>query len=64
MTVARHCEGPGCETWQRMASNLKQHGWLDVTEVETEVVHHFCGWDCAMKYAAQFEPPTVIEGAP
>lgn len=31
-----------------------------VGEPDGVVVHHFCGWDCVMKYAAKQPIPTVI----
>jgi hypothetical protein len=56
-----HCDGPGCEVHARVLAALGRPpvGFLLVTSYE-EPDHHFCSWDCAMKFAAQREPMTVI----
>lgn len=37
-------------------------GFIEVRQIDPagEAVHHFCGWDCLMQFAAQVPLPTVI----
>lgn len=64
MSIERifYCDAEGCNHHVESSSKEPEcPGWLLVTETGHEPVkHHFCGWDCAMKYAAQFPAPTVI----
>ncbi len=64
MSIERvfYCDAEGCDTHiGSLYAEPECPGWLIVTETghEPETLH-FCGWDCAMKYAAKFPPPTVI----
>jgi hypothetical protein len=56
-----HCEGPGCEAHAKTADPppYLPRGFVATREVAGVGVedHHFCGWDCLMRYAAQFPPP-------
>jgi hypothetical protein len=49
-----HCDAKDCDTH---GSDAYPH-WLTVSGDGEPL--HFCAWDCLMKYAAQFDPPTVI----
>jgi len=57
-----HCDAEDCTTHVgSLHAEPECPGWLLVTETgHKPVKHHFCCWDCAMKYAAKFPPPTVI----
>jgi len=45
------------------AGRLPGSGWVKTVEYGSgESVEAFCSWDCVLKYAATFEPPTVGEG--
>jgi len=66
MTIERiwYCEGPECLTHIRTSrTSTVPIGFLLVTEGahEGDQDHHFCGWDCVMRYAAALPPPEVIE---
>lgn len=52
-----HCDGPDCERhWSAYA-----HRQLEMPVITNAgPTLHFCGWDCVLKYAATYEPPTVI----
>jgi hypothetical protein len=56
--IARHCDGIGCDTWQRNNSRLPDEF---LTVASHDEIWHFCCWDCLLKYAARFEPVEVIE---
>lgn len=48
MATAIHCDNPHCNTW---AFTPDDH-WLRVTYInDHSEMHHFCGWDCATRYA-------------
>ena len=54
-----HCDGPGCETHAKTAAKGRAAmGFLTVSGDGPP--NHFCGWDCVMKFAAQFDPPEII----
>lgn len=57
MTVERtyHCDGPDCRNHATSATGLPAT-FLRVTGDGT---HHFCQWDCVMRYAAQYPTETV-----
>jgi hypothetical protein len=54
-----YCDGPDCECHARTAAKGRQPtGFLCVTGDGEP--RHFHNWECAMRYAAQFEPPEII----
>jgi hypothetical protein len=62
-----HCEGPDCIAHQHvgvpnMDAGRLPAGWLRVVEYgDTGPSDEgFCGWDCVLKRAALFGPPTII----
>lgn len=62
-----HCSAPECKTSQHVGANtmaagrLPGSGWVKTVEYGSgETVEAFCSWDCVLKYAATFEPPTII----
>jgi hypothetical protein len=58
-----HCDEKGCRTHiPSMYTKPEEQGWLFVTETGQAPGRtlHFCCWDCLMKHAAQFPPPTRI----
>lgn len=61
-----HCEAD-CENHAHvgpdtMAADRLPVGWLRVTEFggSTDPQEAFCGWECLLKHAATYEPPTII----
>lgn len=74
MSIERvyYCDGPDCG--DQHTGGLPTHaktkhppphlpfGMLEVRELDEvgETVHHFCTWNCALKFAAKIEPPTII----
>lgn len=57
--LARHCDRDGCDTWQRLDTDLPNHFW-DVTQDDT--TNHFCSKDCLLHWAADSEPVETIGG--
>lgn len=74
MSVERtyYCEGPGCgpeheggNPCHARTASPPPHlpsGFIETRgRVEgVDDIHHFCGWDCLMKYAAEQPVPIVI----
>jgi hypothetical protein len=66
MSVERilYCEAPDCERHVRSASPPPYipGGFLEVRQSanNADSVWHFCGWDCAMRFAATQEPEEVV----
>lgn len=71
-----YCEGPDCggdgglvgghsSVHVRLATPppYLPPGFIEVREGGHDGVdeHHFCSWDCLMKFAAKFPPPERIE---
>lgn len=63
MSIARSyvCDGPDCPSHTK-TTNPPPHlpgGYIETREVTEhgEHTHHFCTWDCAMKFGAGFAPP-------
>lgn len=63
MSIERifHCDGPDCDRHVRTRRDSPPM-FLTVHD-DTAPDVHFCGWDCALRYAAQKEPETVISGS-
>ncbi len=61
-----HCDWKGCDAHvHTIAAKPESPGWFTVTETGQDTKPlHFCTWDCILKYAAQFEPPTIIPMRP
>jgi hypothetical protein len=61
-----YCDAPDCDCHGGAQDGHRQPpvGFLTVTESGADPARflplHFCGWDCALKYAAAQEPTTVI----
>lgn len=62
-----HCEGPGCEHHSHvgipsMQADRLPPGWIKVVEMgdQEPTTFGFCCWNCVLKFAAEFEPPTII----
>lgn len=73
MSVERvyYCEGPTCgdapDGNSRHARTATPPPYLPVGVIETrerydgeDQLHHFCSWDCVMKYAAAQPVPEVV----
>lgn len=60
MTIERvfHCDGPECERHMR-TTKAKPRMFLTVTR-DIDPTMHFCGWDCALRYAAAREPTVYV----
>ena len=58
MSLARHCDGLNCDTWQRLDSEIRQD-WIDVSEEGEQT--HFCSADCLLLFYARRAPEEVIE---
>lgn len=60
MSVERvfYCDGPDCERHVRTTGTLPPV-FLTVNE-DADHAHHFCGWDCVLKYGARMPPEEVI----
>jgi hypothetical protein len=61
-----HCDWKDCYGHVSTIMAKPEHpGFLTVTETGSGTRPlHFCTWDCLLKYAAQFEPPTIIPMRP
>lgn len=61
MSIERvyYCDGPDCENHARTAGDLPPTSFLAVRE-DTAASHHFCGWDCLLKFAATKPPIEAI----
>lgn len=62
---AYHCDGPDCETHIAPIATPPPYlpsPFMEVRYVEPDGqhAHHFCGWDCLMKYAAKQPLPEVF----
>ena len=59
MSIERvyYCDWRECECHVRTASNHPPEPILTVAG-DADGSHHFCGWDCLLKFAAE-KPPEV-----
>lgn len=65
-----HCSGPGCEVHQHMGHSTYETGrlpigWVRLVEYSAngqQAEAAFCQTECAMKWCATKEPPTIIDG--
>jgi hypothetical protein len=51
------CEGPDCDSHQRSElgdTPPYRSGWVSVSDGSGP--HHFCSWDCLLRYGAKREP--------
>lgn len=64
MSIERvyYCDGPDCLTHSRTASLSLPAGFFRVDEGEGHE-HHFCSWDCILRYAATMPAMEVIPAA-
>lgn len=62
MSIERtfHCDGPDCEAHAKTAGVQPPFGFLAVRE-DANHEHHFCTWDCLLKFAAQKPPTETIQ---
>lgn len=66
MSIERtyYCESPDCEvhTATATAPPYVPMGFIETRQTDStgEEVHHFCSWDCCMKFAAAQPMPEVI----
>lgn len=61
MSVERtfYCDGPDCERHVQ-TQKPRPPVFLTVDQFEGPELH-FCGWDCALRYAGNVEPEETIE---
>lgn len=55
-----HCDQAECERHVRTAAARPSAGAGFLTITGWGKPLHFCGWDCVLRFAAQFEPELVI----
>lgn len=63
-----HCEGPDCESHAHVGADTMEAERLPIGFVKLiwyggngrDSLHGFCSMDCAMKFAAKFDPPEII----
>lgn len=60
MSVAWHCDGPDCDTWQKIGSTMS---FIEINEInpDGQSTFHFCKWDCVLKFSAGIEPTMSFE---
>lgn len=58
MSTALHCDGPGCDTWQKVGDMDHQQGWVKVDE-DARHPKHFCSWRCVRAFAERKVPVPV-----
>ena len=57
MTLARHCDGPDCDTW----TYTQTDGWHAVTQLYGDQQQRdYCSVDCLMRDHASIEPITEV----
>jgi hypothetical protein len=65
MSIERifHCDWSECEAHVRTVLARPATGFLTLTEQwpGRRATHHFCSWDCVMRFAAAKEPLELIE---
>lgn len=56
--IAWHCDGPGCDRWQRVYAwpDTWTASWIGIPDANL----HFCTWDCVLKYAATKTPTEEV----
>lgn len=61
MSIERvyYCDWRECEAHARTAGALPPTTFLAVTE-DTSREHHFCSWDCLLKFSAEKPPIETI----
>jgi hypothetical protein len=61
MSIERvyHCDWRECECHARTASARPPESIIEVAE-DADQTHHFCGWDCLLKFAAEKPPEVTI----
>jgi hypothetical protein len=54
------CDWRECENHARTASESLPTAMIAVAEGDADRPHHFCGWDCLLKFAAEKPPEEEI----
>jgi hypothetical protein len=54
-----YCDAADCERHVQTMDTHAPAGFLTVTG-DHQGRHHFCSWDCVLKYAAAMEPIEII----
>jgi hypothetical protein len=54
------CDWRECEGHVRTASDSLPNTMIAVTEGDADRPHHFCGWDCLLKFTAEKPPEETI----
>ena len=64
MSIERvfHCDGPDCQVHIRTMAARPATGFLTATEQwpGRRATHHFCSWDCVLRFAAAKTPLEAI----
>jgi hypothetical protein len=61
VTIERtfYCDAPECSGYAKTTTPRAPYGMLTVSGSHMGV-HHFCSWDCVLKYAAAREPVETV----
>ncbi|MFD3594362.1 hypothetical protein ACFWU5_16685 [Nocardia sp. NPDC058640] len=65
MSIARHCDRDGCDSWKRIDPELMVWGgprWITV-DLGDDDLRHFDTLDCLTHWAAAHSIPTETYGA-
>lgn len=57
--LATHCDRDGCDTWQRVDTDIRDPAWLTVREQGTD--QHFCSADCLLAHYGRRAPLSVVD---
>lgn len=55
------CDRDGCDTHARTMGMDPPVTFFEIFEGGSDVVLHFCGWDCILKHAAETPPAERVE---
>ncbi|WP_183407725.1 hypothetical protein [Nocardioides marmoriginsengisoli] len=58
MMMARHCDAPGCDSWQRVEN---PGDWLDIYAGD-DLIATLCSRWCVARWGAKAEPSEVVGG--
>jgi hypothetical protein len=58
-----YCDGPDCEGHIRTMADFPSDGFIKTYErwPGFDAEHHFCTWDCLLRFAAARPPVTVVD---
>lgn len=59
MTLALHCDGPGCDTWARYGT-AGYTQFVTLYDTDDDCLGHFCTLWCMTRWGAQRSEPTEV----